>query len=297
MSRLRIALISLLTVFAFGAVAAGAAQAEGPYWIIKCHKVIAANVAESRWEDAACSKLKAGGGFDTRLLAGESRLFKSVGVIAFKLVGATTVECKTVKNYGTLYGGSPGTDTAVILFSECSVAGKTVAECGATGLKPEKGSVAGEIIVAGKTVLVYPKEKAKGTEEALDAFIPEGESANPNLFVEFELKGTNCGILNNTKVKVEAAGTEIPQFNNKKCGVLAQVGKVAAGVFAVTKSGTVFTEGALNFPATPIAEAELEEGTSFKRIKCELKAFGEKVAEVGVAKVETIGPEAFGWEV
>ena len=55
----------------------------------------------------------------------------------FKLAGAVKIECKKVADTGTLIGGNPGTDTSVVNFSECSVEGKTVAECGAKGLKPK----------------------------------------------------------------------------------------------------------------------------------------------------------------
>lgn len=236
----------------------------------------------------------------------ETRLVTSTNVLAagvtstFKLAGAVKIECKKVKNTGTLIGGNPGTDISLVYFEECSVEGKTVAECGAKGLKPLAAANAGEVIVAVKTVLVFRKGASESFTEALDAFVAEGESANKNLFVEFELTGTNCGTLNGTKVKVEAAGTEItePAFK-RKCGLLAEVGEItAAGVFKTTASGVEVTKGGINLPAAAIAEGELWEPNPkvFKVIKCELKAAGAAATESGTEKQETVGPEAFGWE-
>ena len=79
------------------------------------------------------------------------------------------------------------------------------------GERPETegGATAGEVVVVLKSVLVFPKGASESSTEALDALVPQGEAANGNLFVEFELTGTNCGVLNGSKVKVEAAGTEV----------------------------------------------------------------------------------------
>ena len=222
----------------------------------------------------------------------------NVGVFRLKTVTAT-IECKKESNSGTLIGGEPGTDQATITFKECSVEGKTVAECGATSINPgPKGGNAGEIETTVKTVLLYPEGKKESTTEANDAFFPEGKG---NLFVEFELKGTNCGTLNNKKVKVTATGTEVatePAFK-RKCGVIAEVGKVAGGVFARTESTKEFVEGALNVPGT-ITEGELWKPglTGWEKIKCKLEAFSEEAKEVGLTKVETwLEPEEFGWRI
>ena len=213
MSRIRVTLLSFLAVFAVSVVAASAAQAAGgPFWKTENRGVLGTS--------------------------GETRVVKSVNVTGsvFKLKTAkVTVECQKVENFGSLEGGNPGIDEAIIFFKECSLAGKP--ECKATGLKPEKAPTKGEIIVAVKTVLVYPKGKAQKPEEALDAFVPEGEGAEGaaanNLFVEFEFTGgaANCGTLNLAKVEVKATGTNVtrPPFN-RKCGVLAKLG-TASGAY------------------------------------------------------------------
>ena len=271
-------ILASLVVLGLGAVATGTAQAAagGPSWKTK-----------SRGE------LKG---------VGETRGVKTISVKPFKLKTKTvTIECQKAENTGTLIGGNPGRGAAAIDFVECTVAGKT--ECKATSLKAEKGA-RGEIIVAGKTALVYPKGKAEGKTEALDAFVPEGEgaegAAGNNLFVEFELTGgaANCGTLNLVKGKVKATGTEItrPPFR-RKCGVLARVGKIKAAAFEVSEAGKEFIEGGLEVREPPITEAELWTGSAFTAITCGLEAFGEKAEEVGVAEDKTIGPEEFGWEI
>ena len=262
--------MSFLAVFAVSVVAASAAQAAGgPFWKTENRGVLGTG--------------------------GETRGAKTFNIGVLKLKTAkVTYECQKVESTGTLIGGNPGTDAATISFKECSLAGKP--ECKMTGLKPEKAPTKGEIIVAVKTVLVYPKGKAQKPEEALDAFVPEGEGAEGaaanNLFVEFELTGgaANCGTLNLIKVEVRATGTEItrPPFR-RKCGVLARLG---------TASGVLVEKGALKFPEPAIAEAELfPEGGFFKVITCGLEALGEKAEEVGEAEEKTVGPEPFGWEV
>jgi hypothetical protein len=288
----RIVLAAAVALVAFGGIVATAAQAEGPYWIVKCHKVLTGNVAESRWEDAACSKLKTGGGFDRRLLNGETRAIKSSNVGALKLISSTgvTIECKKESNAGKIIGGNPGTDSAEITFTECSVAPKTVAECAASS-----GSVKGEIKSNVKTVLAYPEGEAPTNTRALDAFTPQESN---DLFAVFTLEGTNCALLNKEKVEVKATGSLIKiNGEERQCGVLAEVGKLVGGAFVRTVSGELATEGALNFKEKPITKAELQTGTTtFTKIECKLEAFKATAEEVGLAKEETEPAEEFGWE-
>ncbi len=291
----RTLMLSLLAVFAFGAFAAGAAQAAGgPYWIVKCHKVAVAGTG--RYKNATCTEPGPPNEYDTRLLAGETRTIKSTNVGVFKLKTASaTIGCKKEKNTGKLFGGNPGTDETTITFEECSVEPKTVAECAATSA----GEPAGNIKLTVKTVLVYPKGHPESTKEADDAFYPG--TTGSNTFVEFEIKGTNCATLQGKKVKVTAKGTESPEpFAKTPCGVLAEVGKIEAGVFARTESGKEYIEGGLNFPEPAITEAELwlPATSKFETINCKLEAGGLGAAEeIGVAKVETEPAEEFGWEL
>ena len=266
MSRIRVSLMSLLAVFAFSAVAVSAAQAAGgPEW--ETHDGVLAKKIVS----------------------------KNVGTLKLKTTTAT-IECKTEENTGEILAGNPGQDTATITFKECSVEGKTVAECAATSA----GEAAGVVKFAVKTLLVYPEGKKESTTEADDAFFPG--TAGSNLFVEFELKGTNCGTLNNKKVKVNATGTEVkePAYNNK-CGALAEVGRVNnRNEFERTWSGELVYHGGLNLPTPAIKKGELWEPTpkTWKVIECKLEAFSEAAEEIGLVKVVIEGEaEAFGWEV
>ncbi len=299
-NRVGVLLAATVAMLAFSSLVATASQAVGgPEWRIACHKVVVAKTGS--FKNSTCTEAEANGEFSTKLLAGETRATKSVNVSAtFKLNGAVKIECKKVTNTGLLIGGNPGTDSTKIIFTECSIAGKTVAECGAKGLKPIAATNAGEVIVGALTVLAYPNEKAGSEEASLDAFAPEGEAANPNLYVEFELTGTNCALLKNQKIRVNAIGTEI-EINGKKrkCGVLAQVGEISGTSFRSTKSGESGVEGALNFPEPFIEKAELWEPipAAFKAITCKLEADSAAAEEVGLAKVETNPAEKFGWAI
>lgn len=271
-NRVKHLLVAMLAVFAFSAVAAGAAQAAGgPVWITK--------------NTILPKKIK------SESLAGKK----------FTLTGPANVECQKEKDTGELIGGNPGTDKTTVTFSECSLEGKKVSECSATGLGEVKES--GIIKTIAKTVLVYPEGKAPNKEDAWDAFFSE---ATNNVFAEFTLEGpsSGCGLVNKVKVTVEAEGTEVelPTFKEKrKCGVLAEVGKVASGVFATTASGVMATEGGLNFPKPALTKAEMWNGTAFVKLTCGLHVktsagLSGVGTEVGLSKVETEPAEEFGWQ-
>jgi hypothetical protein len=276
-------ILACLAALALSAAATAAAQAAGgPVW-----KTVNRDVL---------------GSLASRQVKSTNKLSSTV-TSTFTLNGTTNIDCKKVTNYGTLIGRDPGTDAATIIFEECAAAGDTVAQCGIKGVKPEPAANNGEVIVAVKTVLVYPLGHSGSTTEADDAFVPEGEGAEPsaanNLFVEFEFPATDTCGLKGTKVEVKAAGTEINAASapfKRKCGLVAEVGEIAAGAFARTTSGTLVTPGGLKFPGVAIKEVELWNGAAFETIKCELKALGA-ATEVGTEKQETVGPEAFGWEI
>ena len=235
---------TVLAILVLGAATAGAARAAGgPVWFTK--------------EFAKELPATASRGTEAIELAGTK----------FKLKTALlNIECSGVGGVGSITGGNPGTGQSTILFSGCSVGGKTVAECGLKGLKPAEP--AGTVYSSVKSVLVYPKGAAEGTETAYDALVPEGKE---DLFAEYELTGTNCGTLRGKAFKVTATGTEItePAFKHK-CGLLAEVGKIEGGRFAKAKSGEEKEDGALSFKEPPVTEAELWTGT-FAVIKCKLE--------------------------
>ncbi len=261
---------------AISALAAGAAQAEGgPLWIVG-----------------------AGG---TPLAAGETRAgtSKSEGG-PLKLVSkVATIECAEAVGTGVILGGNPGTGYAAGTFKKCNIENKP--SCIATGTKPLKAAGAGEIIVDGLGVLVYPDEHAEG-ESALGAGAPEGEAANPNLFVAFKLEGgvANCGTLSGVEVKVEATGTEIEiKTEKRKCGQLAEVGHEVGGSFVLSTPGLVSEIGLARLPSTPITEAEWWNGTEFKLIKCKLEAgvLGEVFVQgAGEGKISSPAGQEFGWD-
>jgi hypothetical protein len=267
-------LAAAMAMVALSALAASVAQAEGgPLWIVG-------------------SPAKA-------LAAGETRAITSRSEEVYKLKTLSgVIECKVVENAGFLLGGNPGTDYTKITFKECVVE-KTEKKCIATGIKPLKAANKGEIIVDAKTVLVYPEGSRTS---ALDAFAPQGEAGNPNLYAEFELTGTCPEALpEGTKIAVTAAGTELEVKGEKrKCGVLAEVGEAnAGGEFVLSKTGVTNKIGLLRFPNPALKTAELWEPSKkeFKKIECKLSAgaLGTPI-EIGKSQIETVPAEPFGWD-
>lgn len=233
-----------------------------------------------------------------QLEATASRGTKSEGVSEFELkTTEATIKCTAEKNSGTLIGGNPGTDQTTVLFTGCGIVGK--AGCTVKSISPSPAKGAGEIELGVKTVLVYPNGSPESGTEADDALFPEGRE---NLFVKLKIEGgvAACSTLNNKEPEVKATGTAVtkePAFK-KRCGVLAEVGKVAGAVFARTAAGVEALEGALKFPGT-LVKAELWKpgASAFANIECKLEAPPLGAAEeIGLTKVETWPePEDFGW--
>ena len=266
MSRARLTLLSFFAAFALSAIASGAAQAAGgPVWIHKGKTVLGAS---------------------------EKLALKSVNVGAFKLKSSlATIECKKEKNTGELIGGNPGTDKSTITFEECSVEGKTIAECGAG----KEGKI-GPFEV--KTVLGYPEGKTEKTEEAYDQFFP---ATSETVFVAFELSGTKCGLLNKQKVEVVATGTKVTEPKvEAKCGIIAIVGKFTGETFSKTISGEETETGGLEFPSPAITKEEVWTRSKFNKVTCGLEAkslISGKAEQIGKVKEELEPKENFGWEV
>jgi hypothetical protein len=286
----RMLMLSLLAVFAFSAITAAASATVtpgGPVWIHKTTK--------------------------TYLAPGEKLVTKSKqnsgtsGVFKLK-TSLLVIQCTTETDTGELIGGNPGTDTSEVTFEGCSVEKKSVAECGAAS-----GATAGKIgPFKLKTLLGYPKGKAEKTDEAYDQFFATPSETE---FTSFTLTGTKCGALNEDKTKVVATGTKAKVVENEKnkplCGVIARVGMIkepeGKEEFVKTVSEEVATAGGLQFPEPAIKEEEVWNGTAFEVVKCGLEAKitnskGELVGnvpaeEVGVALVETVPAEPFGWEI
>jgi hypothetical protein len=240
---------------------------------------------------------------------GVKQNIEATGVGAVKLVDAlATIQCAKLAAplagaTNAMLPGSPGqSELNNLTLSECALEGKTVAQCGAQSLKPFKGAAAGILEIPVRAVLAYEEGKAGSKEpSALDAFVAVGESSTPNLLVEYELHGTACGgVLNKAKIKVVAEGTEITDPPLKRrCGFLAELGKINAGTFESTKGEEVFKEVGLAAPEVSITHAELfhPEAKKFTTISCNASSgtFGS-TRVVAIAKIEAEGKEAFGWD-
>jgi hypothetical protein len=224
----------------------------------------------------------------------------SVSLTSFSLTSpASTVTCKKLTDTGTIK--AEGLDTATVLFEECEAVGPGLTKCLATGVKD---TTIGHITVPNLTTkLMYPDNTALGPG-ALDAFFPAPE-AKENIFAEFKLKadtGGTCGLLEGKTVIVKATGSLVtkPENINKKCGVLAEVGKDDGGtppVFLSTVSGApLFALGALFFPAPKILNALLAtEKNKFELVKCSLQTGSEEAVQSGFSMVNTSPEEAYGW--
>jgi len=292
-------LMAVVSMLGFSAVQAASALAVGgPVWnVVSCEKVaVKTGFYLVRTTAGKCEALDntTEGEFEKvlhELTAGQTAAISSSGGV-FGLDGTTNILCSSEQDTGELIGGNPGTDLSIIEFLGCAVEGKTVAECGASNVT----GMAGVVLTEVKSVLVYPHEKAETNEEALDAFVPDEAG---NLFVEFTLTGTSCGLLNNLKVNVNATGTEIKEpALNKKCGVLARVGKLEGEAFKITKADEEALVGALNSEGTP-TEATLWKPTAktFELITCKLEAFFAASTELGISDITLLSGEEFGWEL
>jgi hypothetical protein len=275
MRRLCMAGFCLVSGLLANVVVVSSTQAAGPVWI------------------TAAGELK----------ATESKKIGSFGNLSILKItdGAGTIECGRATKGGSaneIKGGNPGTSSMEILATECRFEGRP--NCLATGVTP-KVKEAGEIKTVLKAMLVYPKGRTNSEEEAWDAFFPK--EAN-NELVTFKLEnkpGTiECGALNGAEVQPVASGTEIeiPTFKEKRrCGMLAEVGEVAAGKFKKSKGNTRATKVALNFPSPPKTEAEYWNGTAFAAMTCKFEIGIVASEEIGESSFELEGGEAFGWKV
>lgn len=255
-------------------LAATAAQAVegGPQWIVKEKKILA---------------------------TGETRSIKShsVGDFTFKAPGVEVI-CETATvSEGSLSGGIPGTGSQKLIFTGCALPEKSVAECGAKGIKPSPAGKAGEMIVNVRTALVFA-ENLEARTSAVDIFAPMGEVGNENLYVAFELSGTNCGIFGKKTIAFNATGTSIEINGEKrKVGLMAQLGRISVGGFEPLPSSADTNQLLLPFPVVNIHndKAEYWNGKAFEVVESKLEG-GSGVAEiVGLSEVTTTPEEGFGW--
>lgn len=279
LKRLATAMIGTsLAAMALGAVTAASAQAEagGPVWIV----------------------LK---GEELKILgAGEKEALTGTGGVTILEAPGVNVECETTKSTGEIIGGNPGTDLASITFEKCHVQGK--ATCVATSA----GQSSGNVFVEVRTMLVEPHlenpEEPASDNEAYEAFFPDNGSTESNLFVEFTLTGgvSPCGLLNNTKVDVNATGSlvEDPSSINKKCGILSLVGTLVSGVFQKTIAGEEFEVGAVDaLGATGPTEGWwwMPVEKKWLLLVCKLEALTGEAFQNGIADLTLVSKNPYGW--
>ena len=275
--------IALLAMFAFSAVAASSASAEGPWWII----LLGAELHRLNWPE-------------------EEKLLGEQDEVPFTLDGSVAnIECPELHISGNLIGNNPGMDLGELEFLKCHVAG--LPNCLAGNITEDS------ILVEVLSVLVYWDNN--GTEVltlGMVAFFTDNTASD--LFTEFTLKNasgsTECGVLlNGLKVNVNATGTNVGEVGEtghkvnfaKKCGVLAEIGLLnASKVFEEQPSGVEHPMGVLNTENTVLTAFLLNVGAGTLKesvlIECLLEAFGAEAKQLGLAKIDLESGNEFGWE-
>jgi hypothetical protein len=247
MQRMKLVGLALVVVLALSAVVASAASAEGPVWQVK--KVELSKSTETR------------------------NLTASIKSAQFTLTaeGIMVINCTSAGSTGTIIGGSPGTDTAAITFSGCTI--ESHPECHVNS----PGQSAGTIFTEAKTELVYlsstsatnKKVDSSGVGSHLgDLFSPKSGTT----FVTLEVTGNNC-----------------PAFTK---GTNKVTGNIVA---AIEPSETEATSGTLNFPSSKIEKYWTRSGGTIHEHEASLNVFGIiGVKQVGEETVSLSPAEEFG---
>ena len=267
-NRLRVLLMSLLTVFAISAVAASTASAHR-VWTI-CKEVPGeGKEPPTKFDNNTCStalkEVKLRKWEDVVLPAGEKPKLEVVEVVEpFTLkAGTTTITCKAVAlKEGTIENitGPTGRDKGTVEFSECksSVAGCTVAE----PIK-DKGK---------ESALV---ENTVTPTKIYDMFAPEG----------WKEEATKA--LANAQIKPFAKITQTP---NPPCVNTEVEGN---GVAAEIVPEGLSVPKTLKFPCPKLSPVNQWNGV--KEVTLTLKAFGGPAEECGQVKVQLTSKGA--WDV
>jgi len=206
MPRIRLIMLSMLAVFAIGAVASATSSAFMLEWQV-CEKVAAGS---GKFENHLCKKEGGTKEWEWKTLAaGESRKVISEGGPFTLTAGTKTVTCNKVKNHGEIFGGHPGTDEVTVNFETC-----TTSEVGCK-VKSKGTAKAGEVVVAN----VKTKLTERGTKLA-DEF-KENATTKEFITLEFgkeengpEKLKTACPTLPETRVKGQVAA-EIVNANEE----------------------------------------------------------------------------------
>ena len=209
-NRIRVLLVSLLAVFAIGAVAAGSASGAVRVWK-SCEKVTAGT---GQFEKNTCE-----GAAGTKewkiveLIAGKTKAVTTLKNTPYTLKSAVggaevLIKCTTEKGeVEKINGGAPGTDEAKTLkFSGCVV--EKPLKCVVRSSEPlgEVGTIETKEL---KSVLVENPTKTKVEE----LFEPKAIGGN-FVVVEFKNKGLEECVLKNKVFPIE--GTVVAEISNSK---------------------------------------------------------------------------------
>ncbi len=259
--RIRTLMLSLLSVFAFSAVAVTVAQAHtdfGPYYKV---------------EGLAGTE---------RLLGGASQGIeaKSVGSQVLKTATATiTCTGEELKN-GQLEGSrgeNSSRSSGTLKYSGCTVTGNGT-PCEVTGGTIETKPVIGTLGYEGKS------GAGEGEGKLLTIFEPETGTE----FAEVKFTGTGCSV-NPTKVKTKSPGK----------GIIAEDLNEAEAMVKVGLNETKGLFNFVNFPAAAneITKLWVETNGTLVEVKAGLEAFAIKATLEGKTKLETTGTPKKKWGV
>jgi hypothetical protein len=243
MKRYKLIGVTLLAVFALGAVVASGAQAESaPFFTIK----------------------------GNRLAAGRTHNIDARATASFKLTtasGSSTITCTGLGTVGgVLLGsnlGTQGSANQVTVFSGCTLVGNG----SACHLANEEGGVVTEVITTNpiKSELVENVEGTHGGKRLLEVFSPASKALG---FVKLNFGGT-CTIKSTivegstvAEVVLDAAGE----------------GNIELGQPAVER-----TSWKIRFPSTPIKQVWLVSNGVGKIVETGQESFNEESIQTGTA--------------
>ena len=280
MRKLYVIGIALVAMFAFSAVAACSASAEGPWWIVllgtELHRLV--------WPE-------------------EEKLLGVNDEVPFMLDGGfANLECTEVRIIGRLTGNNPDMDLSEF-EAICHIAG--LPSCLAGNVSEDR--IRWEVF----SVLTYwDNGGIEVLNLAVVAVFPH--STTTDLFVEFTLKNapgsSECGaLLNGVKVDVNAVGTKVGEVGEighkvlieKRCGGLIEVGLLnTSKIFEELPSGVEVLAGALDLENTITTAFILNVGTSNEGvlIECKSEALGGEAKWLGIATIDLESGNEFGWE-
>jgi hypothetical protein len=198
-NRLKVLLVSLLAVFAVGAVASASSSAFLLEWE-GCKNV---GAATGEFNSATC-QVKGGNKEWNWVKEAAGETWEIIGVIGeSKLtVGTKIITCKKGKSVGKTQAAGAG-EATTITFEECTT---TEPACKVKG----GGGVAGTIIVKGvPTKLVEREPKGGGAKKLANEF---KQNATTKEFVTLKFEGT-CPSYSETKVKGQVA-SEVSNLTN-----------------------------------------------------------------------------------